>query len=280
MCGLSVGGPCGGQFTANTMACVAEAIGLALPHSAGAPAPYEIRDRIRCGQRQGGDGTARPQHPAARHRHPQGASRMRPPSWPRLGGSTNAGCICRPWRHECGIEFDLFDVCRDLQARRPISPTSSRAGAMSPRTYVRGRRRAACVIKALLDGGFLHGDCMTVTGRTMAENLERRWNSRAGCDLPGRQSALHHRWRGWPEGQSGARGRDRQSGGHEDAEVLGPGALFRLARKPASQAVDREYEEGDVLVIRYEGPKGGPGMREMLSTTGRSTARAWATRLR
>ena len=138
------------------------------------------------------------------------------------------------------------------------------------------------LMKALLDGGYLHGDCMTVTGKTIAENLK----DVVVPDEPGRGPAdlepdLADRRRGRAQGQPGAGGRDREGRRHA-AACTSPArrAASTARRMPSPRSQNRDYKDGDVIVIRYEGPKGGPGMREMLSTTARSTARAWARRWR
>ena len=161
-------GSCGGQFTANTMACVSEAIGLALPGSAGAPAPYESRDAYAEASGRAGDGADQAQHPSARHRHPQGAGERRVVV-AASGGSTNAGLHLPAIAHECGIEFDLHDVAEIFKRTPYIADLKPGGRYVAKDLYEIGG--VPVLMKALLDGGYLHGDCMTVTGKTIAENL-------------------------------------------------------------------------------------------------------------
>ena len=124
------------------------------------------------------------------------------------------------------------------------------------------------ILKSLLDGGLLHGDCMTVTGKTLAENLRGRGvPRRPGRGVPGLPRALQDRRRGWPQGQPGAGRRDREGGRPEKSGFTGTALCFDCEEDAFAAVQARAYKEGDVIVIRYEGPKGGPGMREMLSTT-------------
>ncbi len=185
------------------------------------------------------------------------------------GGSTNAGLHLPAIAHEAGIDFDLHAV-GEIFKRTPYIGDFKPGGryVMKDLHDIGG---VPVLMKALLDGGYLHGDCITVTGKTIAENLR-------GDDFPANQDVVRptakplvaDRRRRRAEGQSRAAGRDRQSRGHAEhgAQIPRAGALLRYARRTASPAVEkRQYKEGDVLVIRYEGPRGGPGMREMLATT-------------
>src|SRR3954463_9074631 len=168
-------GSCGGQFTANTMACVSEAIGLALPGSAGTPAPYEARDQW--AERSGemvmqllANGI-RPRDIVTRQSL-ENAARVVACS----GGSTNGALHLPAIAHECGIAFDLHDVAaifRDTPYIADLKPAGRYV--MKDLGEVGG---VPLLMKALLDGGLLHGDCVTVTGRTIAENLsEIPWNA-------------------------------------------------------------------------------------------------------
>ena len=125
------------------------------------------------------------------------------------------------------------------------------------------------LMKTLLDHGYLHGDCLTVTGRTLAENMEHvRWNDASGRGASGRQADHHDRRRRRPQGKSCSRRGDREGCGHvRAADFTGPARCFDSEEECFEAVTNRNYKEGEVLVIRYEGPKGGPGMREMLSTT-------------
>jgi dihydroxy-acid dehydratase len=144
-------GACGAQFTANTMATVSEGIGLALPYSAGAPAPYELRDAF-CA--------------AAGEKIMELVKRnIRP-----RGGSTNAALHLPAIAHECGIKFDLFDVAEVFKRTPYIADLKPGGKYVAKDMFEVGG--IPLLMKTLLDHGYLHGDCMTVTGRTIAENLK------------------------------------------------------------------------------------------------------------
>ena len=189
---------------------------------------------------------------------------------PASGGSTNAGLHLPAIAHEAGIDFDLEDVC-EIFKRHALHRRPQAGWQICRQGPVRGRRRPAVIMKALLDGGYLHGDCITVTGKTIGREPGR-------CEFPTDQkvhlrpsrravdplSADRRRRR--PEGQSGARGRDREGRRH-GAPWRSPaarrGQLVRLRGRRFQGGAGARYKEGEVIVIRYEGPKGGPGMREM-----------------
>jgi dihydroxy-acid dehydratase len=258
-------GSCGGQFTANTMACVSEAIGLALPGSAGAPAPYESRDKYAYESgRLVMDLLAqniRPRDIVTRKALENAATVVA-----ASGGSTNAALHLPAMAHEAGIEFDLFDVA-DIFKKTPYVADLKPGGRyVAKDMYDAGGMPV--LLKTLLEGGFLHGDCLTVTGRTLAENLQ-------GVVFPADQDVI--RPVGNPlsptGGVAGLRGTLAPEGaivkvaGMKTLQFRGPARCFDC-EEDAFRAVDeRNYRDGDVLVIRYEGPRGGPGMREMLSTT-------------
>ena len=161
-------GSCGGQFTANTMACVSEAIGLALPGSSGAPAPYESRDDY---AEKSGEALMslvatqlRPRDIVTRKALENAATVVA-----ASGGSTNAGLHLPAMAHECGIEFDLHDVT-EIFKRTPYIADLKPGGKYLPKDMfeIGG---VPVLMKVLHDGGFLHGDCLTVTGKTIADNL-------------------------------------------------------------------------------------------------------------
>ncbi len=258
-------GSCGGQFTANTMACVSEAIGLALPQSAGAPAPYESRDSL--AEASGGAVMnllahgVRPRDIVTRRALENAATVVA-----ASGGSTNAGLHLPAIANEAGIEFDLHDVCEIFRRTPYIADLKPGGRYIAKDMYEAGG--VPVLMKTLLDGGFLHGDCLTVTGRTIAENLEA---------FPFREDQDVIRPVSNPlsptGGVVGLKGNLAPEGGIVKIAGLarlqfsGPARVFDC-EEDAFEAVRRKaYEEGDVIVIRYEGPRGGPGMREMLSTT-------------
>ena len=258
-------GACGGQFTANTMACVSEAIGLALPGSAGTPAPMEARDKW---AEASGEAVMRLLEHKIRPRDIvtreslENAARVVACS----GGSTNGALHLPAIAHECGIEFDLHDVAaifRDTPYIADLKPAGRYV--MRDLAEVGG---VPLLMKALLDGGYLHGGCVTVTGRTIAENLaDTPWN--AGQDIV-RPTANPITRMGGVVGLKGSlapEGAMVKVAGLPSLTFRGPARVFDT-EEACMEAVQAErYEEGDVLVIRYEGPKGGPGMREMLGVT-------------
>ncbi|MEZ0280453.1 dihydroxy-acid dehydratase, partial [Methyloceanibacter sp.] len=167
-------GACGAQFTANTMATVSEAIGLALPYSAGAPAPYEIRDKFcMAAGEQVMDlirMNLRPRDIVTRKALENAATVVA-----ASGGSTNAGLHLPAIAHEAGIEFDLFDVCEIFKRTPYIADLKPGGRYVAKDMFEAGG--IPLLMKTLLDHGFLHGDCLTVTGRTIAENLASvKWN--------------------------------------------------------------------------------------------------------
>ncbi len=176
-------GACGAQFTANTMATVSEAIGLALPYSAGAPAPYEIRDKF-CAT--AGEMVMellakqiRPRDIVTRKALENAAATVA-----ASGGSTNAALHLPAIAHECGIEFTLFDVAEIFRRTPYIADLKPGGRYVAKDMFEVGG--IPLLMKTLLDHGFLHGDCLTVTGRTIAENLEKvAWNPiRTWCARP------------------------------------------------------------------------------------------------
>ena len=258
-------GSCGAQFTANTMATVSEAMGLALPYSAGAPAPYEIRDRFCMAAGQAVmDLIARQIRPRdiVTRQSLENAARAVAAS----GGSTNAALHLPAIAHECGIEFDLFDVAKVFKSTPYIADLKPGGRYVAKDLFEAGG--IPLLLKALLDGGYLHGDCMTVTGRTMAENLESvRFNDdqdiimRADRPLSPTGGVVGLQGNLAPEGAI------VKVAGMKRLAFEGPARCFDSEEACYEAVQKRDYKEGDVLVIRYEGPRGGPGMREMLATT-------------
>jgi dihydroxy-acid dehydratase len=260
-------GACGGQFTANTMAMVSEAIGLALPGSAGAPAPYEDRDRwaVESGRAVMAllDSRLRPRDIVTREALENAAVVVG-----ATGGSTNAGLHLPAIAHEAGIRFTMDDVVEIM--RRTPYVADLKPGGKYVAFDVHRIGGIPVVLKALLDGGLLHGDCVTVTGKTMAENLK-------DVVFPVDQDVVYPVSRAISPtgGVVGLRGNLAPDGaivkvaGMERDQLRFEGtALCFDSEEEAFEAVRlRAYKPGDVIVVRYEGPKGGPGMREMLSTT-------------
>jgi dihydroxy-acid dehydratase len=258
-------GACGGQFTANTMACISEVIGLALPGSAGAPAPDESRDHwaIKSGEavveliRK----NLRPRDIVTRDALFNAAAIVG-----ATGGSTNAALHLPAIAHEAGIKFDLHDVAEIMRATPHIADLKPGGKYVALDVYNVGG--VPVIIKALLEGGYLRGDAMTVTGKTLAENHREviipkdqdvvRPTSDPISPIGGVVSL---------KGTLAPEGAIVKIAGMKSLRFEGTALCFDC-EEDAFKAVDmRAYKPGDVLIIRYEGPKGGPGMREMLSTT-------------
>jgi dihydroxy-acid dehydratase len=258
-------GACGAQFTANTMATVSEAIGLALPYSAGAPAPYEIRDKfcmtageqvldlIKLGIRPRDIVTLKALENAAAV---VAAS----------GGSTNAALHLPAIAHECGIKFDLFDVAAVFKRTPYVADLKPGGRYVAKDLFEAGG--VPLLMKTLLDHGFMHGDCITVTGRTLAENLKRvKWNKDQDVVRPANKALQPTGGVVGLKGNLAPEGAIVKVAGMEILKFSGPARCFDGEEACFEAVKTRKYREGDVLVIRYEGPKGGPGMREMLATT-------------
>lgn len=258
-------GSCGGQYTANSMAYVSEAIGLALPGSAGAPAPYQSRDRF---AEQSGRAVMallergiRPRDIVTRRALENAAAIVA-----ATGGSTNAALHLPALAHEAGIAFDLFDVARVFRRTPLIADLKPGGRYLAKDVYEIGG--VPVVLKALLDGGFLHGDCLTVTGRTLAENL-------ADVRLPEGQNVVFPVSRALSptgglaelQGNLAPDGAIVKVAGLRALAFTGPARVFDREEDAFAAVIAQRYQPGEVLLIRYEGPRGGPGMREMLATT-------------
>ncbi|MGD9738105.1 MAG: dihydroxy-acid dehydratase [Bauldia sp.] len=258
-------GACGGQFTANTMACVSEAIGLALPYSSGAPAPYELRDRfcVAAGEKvmELVARNLRPRDIVTRKSLENAATVVA-----ASGGSTNAALHLPALAHEAGIKFDLFDVAEIFRRTPYIADLKPGGRYVAKDMYEAGG--VPMLMKTLLDHGFLHGDCMTVTGRTMAENLAGvEWNDAQDVMVPANKPLKPT---GGVVGMSGNLAPDGaivKVAGLKHETFTGPARVFDNEEACFQAVTHRQYKEGEVLVIRYVGPRGGPGMPEMLSTT-------------
>ena len=258
-------GSCGGQFTANTMACVSEAIGLALPGSAGAPAPYESRDAYAEASGEAVmaliERNLRPRDIVTRQALENAAMIVA-----ASGGSTNGGLHLPAIAHEAGIEFDLHDVCEIFKKTPYIADLKPGGRYVAKDMYEIGG--VPILMKALLDGGYLHGDCMTVTGKTIAENLRE-------VKFPIDQDVIRPTTNPISPtgGVVGLRGNLAPQGaivkvaGMKNLTFTGKARCFDCEEDAFKAVESGDYREGEVLVIRYEGPRGGPGMREMLATT-------------
>ena len=258
-------GACGGQFTANTMAMVSEAIGLALPYSAGAPAPYELRDRfcMAAGEKvmELVARNIRPRDIVTRRALENAATVVA-----ASGGSTNAGLHLPAIAHECGIEFDLFDVAEIFKKTPYIADLKPSGRYVAKDLFEAGG--IPLVMKTLLDHGYLHGDCMTVTGRTIADNLKNvKWNPDQDVVRPADKPITVTGGVVGLKGNLAPEGAIVKVAGLKKLQFSGPARCFDSEEACFEAVTNRTYKEGEVLVIRYVGPRGGPGMPEMLSTT-------------
>src|SRR5262249_15576634 len=257
-------GACGAQFTANTMATVSEAIGRALPYSAGAPAPYEIRDAF--GMTAGEQvldlikARIRPRDIVTRKALENAATVVS-----ASGGSANAALHLPAIAHECGLKFDLFDVAEVFKKTPYIADLKPGGRYVAKDLFEAGG--VSLLMKTLLDHGFLHGDCVTVTGRTVAENMKRvTWNSDQDVVRPRDQPLSPTGGVVGLKGNLAPAGAIVKVAGMASLTFTGPARCFDGEEACFEAVKNKKYREGDVLVIRYEGPKGGPGMREMLAT--------------
>ncbi len=259
-------GACGGQFTANTMACVSEAIGLALPYSSGTPAPYEERDKYAY---QSGKTVMnllakniRPRDIVTRKSLENAATIVA-----ATGGSTNAGLHLPALANEIGIKFDLMDVAKIFKKTPYLADLKPGGKYVAKDMWQAGG--VPMLLKTLYDGGFIHGDCMTVTGKTMKENLKnvkfnskqkvlRKYNNPLSPD--GGVVGL--------KGNLAPEGAIVKVAGLKKLQFTGKARCFDTEESAYKAVQKKQYKDGDIIIIRYEGPKGGPGMREMLSTTG------------
>ena len=260
------GGSCGGQFTANTMACVSEAIGLALPGSAGTPAVYESRDKFAV---LSGEAVMnllakniRPRDIVTKKSLENAAVVVA-----ASGGSTNAALHLPAIANEAGINFTLRDVTNISKNTPYIADLKPGGRYVAKDLYEIGG--VPILIKALLEGGYLHENCMTVSGKTIAENHK-------DVVFPSNQKVIYKTSKPLSPtgGFVGLKGNLAPDGaivkvaGLKRKKFKGKAKCFDGEPSALKAVLDRKIKEGDVLVIRYEGPKGSPGMPEMLSTTG------------
>lgn len=258
-------GSCGGQFTANTMACVSEAIGIALPGSSSYPAEDIGRDRY--GVESGSivmdllEKNIRPRDIMTFEAFENAMAIVA-----ATGGSTNAALHLPALANECGIKFTLDDV--DRISRRTPTIADLKPGGRFTAYDVHQVGGVQVLMKILLDAGLLHGDCLTVTGKTMRENLE-------GVKVPGDQEVILPVDKALSDtgglvvlrGNLAPDGAVIKVAGVTKLQHRGPAKVYNC-EDDAFHAIDSlEIQKGDVVVIRYEGPKGGPGMREMLAPT-------------
>ena len=260
------GGSCGGQFTANTMACVSEAIGLALPGSAGTPAVYETRDKFAVSSGEAVmnllEKNIRPRDIVTKKSLENAAVVVA-----ASGGSTNAALHLPAIANEAGINFTLEDVTKISKKTPYIADLKPGGKYVAKDLYEIGG--VPILIKALLDGGFLHEDCMTVSGKTIGENHK-------DIVFPTDQKVVYKTSK--PISSSGGfvglKGNLAPDGaiikvaGLKKKKFIGKAKCFDGEQSALNAVLEKKIKQGDVIIIRYEGPKGSPGMPEMLSTTG------------
>ena len=259
-------GSCGGQFTANTMACVSEAIGLALPGSAGTPAVYETRDKFAVSSGQAVmnlvEKNIRPRDIVTKKSLENAAVIVA-----ASGGSTNAALHLPAIANEAGIKFTLEDVTKISKKIPYIADLKPSGKYVAKDLYEIGG--VPILTKALLDGGFLHEDCMTVSGKTIGENHKN-------IVFPTDQKVIYKTSK--PISSSGGfvglKGNLAPDGaiikvaGLKKKKFIGKAKCFDAEQSALNAVLEKKIKRGDVIIIRYEGPKGSPGMPEMLSTTG------------
>ena len=259
-------GACGGQFTANTMACVSEAIGLALPYSAGTPAPYTQRDSyaLKSGKAVMNllAKNIRPRDIVTKKSLENAATIVA-----ATGGSTNAALHLPALANEAGIKFDLMDVARIFKKTPYLADLKPGGKYVAKDMWKAGG--VPMLLKTLLDGGYIHGDCMTVTGKTMRQNLKNvKFNKNQ------KVMRTHNQPLSPDGGVVGLKGNLAPDGaivkvaGLKKLQFTGKARCFDNEETAYKAVKNKKYKDGDIIIIRYEGPKGGPGMREMLQTTG------------
>jgi len=258
-------GACGGQFTANTMACVGEAIGLSLPNSNMAPAPYKSREEIAMGAGRQVmallEKNIRPRDICTRAAFENAARVVA-----ATGGSTNAALHLPAMANECGIAFDLFDVAEIFKSTPYIADLKPGGRYVAKDMHDAGG--VYMLMKTMLDGGFLDPEPMTVTGKTLGENIEEiTWNPDQKVIYPISNPITPTGGVVGLKGSLAPEGAIVKVAGMKRLQFTGPAQVFDCEEEAFAAVEDRQIAEGSVIVIRYEGPKGGPGMREMLSTT-------------
>ena len=258
-------GSCGGQFTANTMACVSEAIGLALPYSAGPPAPDESRDKYAFDSGKAVmdllENNIRPRDIVTRESFINAAVVVA-----ATGGSTNGALHLPAMANEIGIDFDLFDVADIFKSTPYIADLKPGGNYVAKDMHEAGG--VPMLLRTLLDEGFINGDCLTVTGKSIAENIsEVTFDSTQKVIYPANKPITKTGGVVGLKGNFAPDGAIVKVAGMDNLKFTGPARCFDCEEDAFIAVENKNYNDGDVIVIRYEGPKGGPGMREMLSTT-------------
>ena len=259
-------GACGGQFTANTMACVSEAIGLALPYSAGTPAPYEQRDKYAL---QSGKAVMnllkrniKPRDIVTKKALENAATIVA-----ATGGSTNAALHLPALANEIGIKFELMDVAKIFKKTPYLADLKPGGKYVAKDMWKAGG--VPMLLKTLLEGGYIHGECMTVTGKTMRENLKKvKFNPKQKVMRKYNNPLSPNGGVAGLKGNLAPDGAIVKIAGLKKLQFTGKARCFDTEEDAYKVVQNKKYKDGDIIIIRYEGPRGGPGMREMLSTTG------------
>ena len=259
-------GACGGQFTANTMACVSEAIGLALPYSAGTPAPYEQRDKYAL---QSGKAVMnllkrniKPRDIVTKKALENAATIVA-----ATGGSTNAALHLPALANEIGIKFDLMDVAKIFKKTPYLADLKPGGKYVAKDMWKAGG--VPMLLKTLLEGGYIYGECMTVTGKTMRENLKKvKFNPKQKVMRKYNNPLSPNGGVAGLKGNLAPDGAIVKIAGLKKLQFTGKARCFDTEEDAYKAVQNKKYKDGDIIIIRYEGPRGGPGMREMLSTTG------------
>ena len=258
-------GACGGQFTANTMACVGEAIGLSLPNSNMAPAPYKSREEVALAAGE------QVMELLARNIRPRDiVTRAAFENAARVvaatGGSTNGALHLPAMAHEAGIEFDLFDVAEIFKSTPYIADLKPGGKYVAKDMHDAGG--VYMLMKTLLSEGFLDGNCLTVTGKTLGENIDHvTWNPDQVVIYDAKTPITPTGGVVGLKGSLAPNGAIVKVAGMQRLKFSGPARCFDCEEDAFAAVEKRDIAEGSVIIIRYEGPKGGPGMREMLATT-------------
>ena len=258
-------GSCGGQFTANTMACVSEAIGLALPYSAGPPAPDERRDLYAFDSGKAVmdllEQNVRPRDIVTKQSFINAAVVVA-----ATGGSTNGALHLPAMANEVGIDFDLFDVADIFKSTPYIADLKPGGNYVAKDMHDAGG--VPMLLKTLLDEGFIDGNCLTVTGKTISENIENViFDKNQKVIYPASNPITKTGGVVGLKGNFAPDGAIVKVAGMDNLVFKGPARCFDCEEDAFHAVENKNYNDGDVIIIRYEGPKGGPGMREMLSTT-------------
>lgn len=265
-CAIPGAGSCGGMYTANTMASAIEALGMSLPNSSAQTAISKAKEKdcINAGKavlnllKKG----IRPKDILTRKAFENAITVVI-----ALGGSTNAVLHLLAMAHTAGVKLSLDDFMR-ISKRVPVLADLKPSGrfVMADLVHIGG---LTPLMKMLLNAGFLHGNCMTVTGKTIKENL------RSVKPYPRGQQVIHPFSDPVKKtghfvilyGNLAPTGAVAKVSGKEGDIFTGKARVFESEETALKRILDGSVKKGDVMVIRYEGPKGGPGMREMLSPT-------------